>query len=101
MGDIFSDFRRGTLWEMTIPKRWRWVEGGIEIDLPGVKRENVKVTLDDGELEINYKERLGKRGTYSFKLSKEVKEVTAKLEDGVLFIGIEMKEREKREIEVK
>jgi len=84
----------------------------VEAELPGVKKEEIDVKMDDGRLQISvereevtednkknyiHKERRCsslKRSVYL--VDAENKEITAKLEEGVLNVTIPKKEKENR-----
>ncbi len=85
----------------------------LDVDLPGFKKEDIKLTLENGYLVIEAgksleKEKKGKairkeryEGTMqrSFYVGEEVKEedIKAKFEDGVLKLSVPKKEKEKAE----
>ena len=92
----------------------------IEVDLPGVKKEDIEIHLEEGLLTIAVKEQEGKeddknnQSSYiikerkyagcqrSFKLSDRVTkaDVKAKFEDGVLTLTIDKKEDEAKDTKI-
>jgi len=93
----------------------------FEVEVPGVPKENINVTLDDGVLTIsgeiknetedsekNYYRTERKYGNFSraFNLGEEINEedINAKFEDGILRVSVPIKKPEKKEakkIEIK
>ncbi|MEM2954395.1 MAG: Hsp20/alpha crystallin family protein [Candidatus Nanoarchaeia archaeon] len=86
----------------------------IEIDLPGVEKENIQILATENDLEIKAEKRIEKEekgksyykqerqlGTYArkFVLPEKIdpKTIVAKYEDGVLKIEAELKEKKKEE----
>jgi len=81
-------------------ERWEFNKDGdtgvLEIDLPGVKKEDVSLEVGDGRLEIKWKKK-GINRSRSFKLSPEYgEEVTAKMEDGILEIRMAYSSKRKK-----
>lgn len=90
----------------------------IEVDLPGVKKENIDIQLDDGYLAIAVKtvenEDADNSGTYivkerrydgcqrSFNVGKRVtkEDIKAKVEDGVLTLTIDKRGDEPKDTKV-
>jgi HSP20 family molecular chaperone IbpA len=68
----------------------------LSIDLPGVKRTDLKITVEGRNLLISGKQK-GKDFKYSYCVDKqyEPESATSKLEDGVLTIKFEKKKVEK------
>ena len=70
--------------------------GLIEIDLPGYKKSDIKITADFKYIFVNVS---GTRGakTYKFKLTEtsDVPKISSKMEDGVLSIVVPVKESSK------
>jgi HSP20 family molecular chaperone IbpA len=70
--------------------------GLIEIDLPGYKKSDIKITADFKYIFVNVS---GTRGakTYKFKLTEtsDVPKISSKMEDGVLTIVVPVKESSK------
>lgn len=89
------------------------------VDLPGIKKEDIKINIEDGYLQIDgkkkceyqtsgeyiYKERCTENYSRSYYIGKDINEdeVTANLNDGVLFLSIPKKEevKTKKYIEIK
>ena len=69
-------------------------EEGIKIELPGVKSEDVDVSVDGRTIKVTGKSRHGKELSYSYSLKSGVDEVgiTAKLENGLLSISLPKKQ---------
>lgn len=67
---------------------------GIKIELPGVKAEDVEVTLDGRSLKVSGKTRHGREFSYSYSLKPSVDDsaVTASLKDGLLSISLPLKQ---------
>tara|TARA_R100000808_G_C2139009_1_gene146991 strand:- start:381 stop:740 length:360 start_codon:yes stop_codon:yes gene_type:complete len=74
------------------------------VPLPGVKKEDIKVTLNDGEVHLTTKKDEG-TANYSFLIPEDVnliKQPSARHEDGLLTIKLNKKERTKAlEIKIK
>lgn len=92
--DIFTDFENTRKSEKDGNKV-------LVFDVPGIKREDLNVEVTDGYLRIN-----GKTGdryvNYSYVISDNYEQPSAKLEDGVLTITLTLKEQKKAtKIEVK
>ena len=92
-------------------------EYNIKLDMPGVKRENISITLSEGKLEIEgkfseelnsaevlkYREFSGGDYYRGFTLGADIEPngVTAKYENGVLFVSMKKREEVKpRKIEL-
>lgn len=95
----------------------------LEVDLPGYKKENINIELEEGYLKISakveekkddedsnylHKERYYGECTRSFYVGEDIKEeeISAEFNDGILKIDIPKKEEEetvpeKRQIEIK
>lgn len=72
----------------------------IEVDLPGVKKEDITLTVEDRKLKLNA-ERKGNRAckyerTISFPKHVDVSSCDAKLEDGVLRLDFKENEETKQ-----
>jgi len=69
-------------------------DGGIKIELPGVKAGEVDVNVEGRTLHVTGKTRHGKEFSYSYRLRNDVDvdSITARLSDGLLDIGIPRKE---------
>lgn len=78
-------------------------EEGIKIELPGVKQEDVDVTVEGRLIKVTGTNRHGTEFNYSYTLKPSIDEesVTARLEHGLLTIGLpKKKENEPRKIHV-
>ena len=95
----------------------------LEVDLPGYKKDNINIELEDGYLRISakvedkkededsnylHKERYYGECTRSFYVGEEIKEeeISAEFTDGILRIDIPKKDeeetvKEKKQIEIK
>ena len=90
----------------------------FRVELPGVKREEVKIELNDGNLYVSYekkqedekkdayviRERKVTKASRSYYLGRGYKEedIKAKFEDGILYINVpkEVKKQEKKYISI-
>jgi len=71
----------------------------FEVDAPGVKRDDLKVFLQEGRLSVQFK-----RGQQTYSRTEYVGDVVepeAKLEDGVLTVRMRIPNAQKIQIEVK
>ena len=71
----------------------------FEVDAPGVKKEDVKIHLQEGRLSVQFS-----RGTRKYSRTEYVGDVSdaeAKLEDGVLTVKMRIPNAKKIEIKVK
>jgi len=78
-------------------------EEGIKIELPGVKQEDVDVTVEGRLIKVTGTNRHGTEFNYSYTLKSTIDEtmITAKLEHGLLTIGLpKKKESSARKIEI-
>jgi len=106
--EVFPGLARGYTRERAIGRIWRDGKGvNIEIDIPGVKKEDVQLTVEDDEenrsLFISWK-RIGAgdedpvtevyRRMYPVDGDADVERISAKLLDGVLAIVIPHKDEE-------
>jgi len=103
--DLFDSFRllndfEGTHWTHradTID------EEGVKIELPGVKAEDVDVTVEGRTLKVTGKSRHGTEFSYAYTVKTSVDEtgITAKLQDGLLSVTLPKKpEVAPRKIEI-
>jgi len=71
-------------------------EEGIKIELPGVKVEDIEITLESKTLKVTGKSRHGKEFTYVYSLKSSIDEssITAKLENGLLSVTLPKKHPE-------
>jgi HSP20 family protein len=69
-------------------------EEGIKVELPGVKREDIDITVEGRTLKINGKSKHEKTFSYSYSLRSSVDEsaITASYEDGLLEIKLPKKQ---------
>lgn len=106
MEALLDDIEKGeSFFEPFVTSRPRVEKKGseylVEIDLPGVKREDIEIEVDGGALRI-----AGKRGDQKIERSvslaegADVEAIEARSEDGVLYIRIPLNSRTKK-IEVK
>lgn len=70
------------------------------IDLPGVKKEDVKVELDDRRVNITWK-RGETKGSAIFYVGEGTDTIKASLDLGVLTLSIEGEEKKKKRKEIK
>jgi HSP20 family molecular chaperone IbpA len=68
-------------------------EEGIKIELPGVKPEDLNVTVDGKTLKVTGKSRHGKEFSYAYTLKSSVDDagISAHLQDGLLSISLPKK----------
>ena len=72
----------------------------VELELPGYKKDQIEVLLDNKKLSVIAKKGERKREK-EFLLGKEAESIEAKLEDGILYLKGKWKESEKaKKIEV-
>lgn len=71
-----------------------------EIDMPGTRREDVKVTVAGGQISVTWKDRHGNDRKTGYIISAEYDDVTARLADGVLTVELKLRETGVREIPV-
>lgn len=90
--DIFDEFRDffGGAWLPARSDRSRQlVDDHVELEMPGVKRDDVIVTLEQSSLVVAWKRGKSQRSlTFPFSDGAYV-DATAKLEDGILKIALE------------
>jgi len=74
-------------------------EDGIKINLPGIGKDNIKVTVKNGQdLHITWsKDKIS--GSKSFSIPN-IDKITAKYEDGVLYISMMEKEDNVKNIDI-
>lgn len=78
-----------------------------EIDLPGVKREDIDITCENGRMVIISRRKRGEemtekyRNEFSVSDTLDVSKVDAKLENGVLYITVPKKKRKENKIQIK
>lgn len=85
----------------SVPVRGVSVSAGkLEIDMPGVKRENVSVKVLGNHLYVSWKDRRGGDQQNTFYIGKS-SNVQSKLADGILTITFDNSSNEAVEIEVK
>jgi HSP20 family molecular chaperone IbpA len=112
--DWFNDFRS---WALTNNNKQGYVPStsyrtayydvdgnlNIEFDIPGVKRENVSVTIEDQKLNVSYVRKDAKKVdvTYTILEAFDASTTTARVEDGVLTLVIKrLKKDQKNRITV-
>jgi len=105
--DLFSDMDYSYNYEYLYPiKNEETGEYSFEFDVPGIKKEDLKVSMDDSKLYI-VGEKKGSRGyKYNKKLTLpknlDTSTCDVRLEDGILNISFKQKDSvEARQIEIK
>lgn len=70
----------------------------MEVELPGVKKEEIKVSIEDGYLKIGVESKR-RRGSRVVSLSKQhdIEKATVKYEDGLLTIDVPLSKPDKKE----
>lgn len=93
--DLFEPFKLLNDFEGT---HWRHRtdtidEEGIKIELPGVKAEDIDVSVEGRTLRVTGKNRHGKELTYAYTLKSTIDDtaISAKLQDGLLSITLPKK----------
>lgn len=110
---LFHDFFTDGFWKRPAPPLWkrcmefsestpRWRRDGdrlfVEFDVPGVKKENVKVVLQSRQLYVSWK-RQDQELSFAEYVG-DVLEAQAQLEDGVLTISLLAPEEKRVEVPV-
>lgn len=73
----------------------------LEINLPGVKKDNLNVFIQEGQLHIEYENKKQKLSqSYSLPSQCEGQNVTARYEDGVLTVTTQKREIPKLKVRV-
>jgi HSP20 family molecular chaperone IbpA len=114
--DFYGDFLN-TEWGNTIPNSYLAIEKKeksssfletkdgyvIELEVPGIEKEKIKIYSKDGNLLIEFKDRKDKEQKYSYKAKKfDLSKVEPTLKDGLLTIKIPFSEDSKENlIEIK
>lgn len=73
----------------------------LEVDLPGFKKEDVNLSVKERLLEIKAERKTKKlcvERKYSLPKSVDTENLSAKMEDGVLYVSIPAKSKEKEKI---
>ena len=93
--DVFKTLEESSSWD-TQQKRDSIDQSGIKIELPGVKPEDVEVTVEGKTLRVTGKSRHGKEFKYTYALRSGVDDsaITAKFQDGLLDINLPKKQEE-------
>ena len=84
-----------SFWNLRTTRRSDAIDdGGIKIELPGVKVGEVDVNVEGRTLHVTGKTRHGKEFNYSYRLHNDVDvdSITARLSDGLLDISVPRKE---------
>lgn len=71
----------------------------IELEVPGVKRESVKIKIEDRYVKINFIDRKGRKCSEAF-YSGDATGADAKLEDGILTVTLKWPENKTSGIDV-
>lgn len=72
----------------------------FEFEIPGVKKENIDIEIDERIFRVKFKARNGSDVSQGIKVPNAdfvIEKMTAKAEDGLLTISIPKKEQEKKE----
>lgn len=98
--DSFFDFVSGVNAAKT-----HVLAGRLELDVPGVKRENINVERDGDNVVVStVRGEVRRRGTYRVPLTHDINTLEASLQDGVLTLTVQptvKQEKAKIKIEVK
>lgn len=76
----------------------------VDIEMPGVSKENIAVKFFNEYLMINWKDRQGTSHTYKYRVPDTYynrNKITCKYENGLLSITIPIREEPNNEVEVK
>lgn len=94
--DVFDTL--GLLSDASVRSRTDTIdEEGIKVEMPGVKPDDLEVTIDGRTLKVAGKSRHGKEFTHTYTLRSAVDEanITAQLRDGLLEIRLPKKSESK------
>ena len=71
-----------------------------EIELPGIKKEDISIFVEDTKLKIGWKK--DERNSYKLlTIPKNIDNISARLEDSVLYITFHIEEKTIKNIEIK
>lgn len=90
-GGEHSSNRKVTNWKVTKKTVGELPVVLIEIEVPGCKKDEVRVELDDRTLSISWKSRMtgeNRRRDFSISAKADAESVTAKVEDGYLTVTV-------------
>lgn len=80
---------------------WEHTENGVEIVLPKIKRENIKLSFSRNILNVNYIDKDNK--TYTLRITcrynVDIDNIIAKLKDDILYVTLPKKEKKKIQIQ--
>ena len=96
MSDLFDALRFFDGTESLSQRTDQIDDSGIKIEMPGVKTQDLDVSVEGKTLKVSGKSRHGKsfNYTYSLKSNVDVSSITAKLQDGLLDIALPKKAEE-------
>ena len=86
-----SDFLQEITKFYSLPSEYTLRTGSIEIEMPGVKKEDVSVELLGEKLKVSWKDRTGSGRVLEFTNADGSDEPKASLKDGILRIEIDGK----------
>jgi len=91
--DVLKSFDDFGIKAQTANTREMIDDSGIKIEMPGVKHEDLDITIQGRVLKIHAKSRTGREHSYRYTVSSTVDEsaIEAKLEDGLLEVTLPKK----------